>query len=71
MAKFLGYSLEALILYFLTRAVFAFDLPNYYKLCEAQGRIRTRHTCILFIVKSKRGSVEKQVMQSRSKGASV
>ena len=40
-------------------------------LCGAQGRIRTGHTCILFIVKSKRGSMEKQVMQSRSKGASV
>ena len=71
MAKLQDNSLEALILYFLTRAVFPFDLPYYYKLCEAQGRIRTRHTCILFIVKSKRGSMEKQVMQSWSKGASV
>ena len=37
----------------------------------AQGRIRTWHTCILFIVKSKKESMEKKVMQSRSKGASV
>ena len=40
-------------------------------LCGDQGRIRIGHTCILFIVKSKRGSMEKQIMQSRSKGASV
>ena len=64
-------SLEALILYFLTRAVSAFDLPTTTRFCGAQGRIRTGHTCILFIVKSKRGSMEKQVMQSRSKRASV
>jgi len=31
MAKLQDNSLEALILYFLTRAVFAFDLPYYYK----------------------------------------
>ena len=30
----------------------------------AQGRIRIGHTCILFIVNSNRGSMEKQVMQS-------
>ena len=45
--------------------------PTTTSLCGAQGRIRTEHTCILLIVKSKRGSMEKQVMQSRSKGASV
>ena len=45
--------------------------PTTTSLYGAQGRIRTGHTCILFIVKSKRGSMEKQVMQSRSKGASV
>ena len=39
--------------------------------CGAQGRVRRRHTCIPYIVKSKRGFMEKQVMQSRSKGASV
>ena len=41
--------------------------PTAICLCGAQGRIRIGHTCILFIVKSKRGSTEKQVMQSRSK----
>ena len=45
--------------------------PTTTSLYGAQGRIRTGHTCILFIVKSKRWSKEKQVMQSRSKGASV
>ena len=45
--------------------------PTTTSLCGAQGRIRTGHTCILFIVKSKSGSMEKQVMHSRSKGASV
>ena len=45
--------------------------PTTTSLYGVQGRIRTKHTCILFIVKSKRGSMEKQVMQSRSKGASV
>ena len=45
--------------------------PTTTSLYGAQGRIRTGHTCILFIVKSKRGSMEEQVMQSRSKGASV
>ena len=45
--------------------------PTTTSLYGAQGRIRTGHTCILFIVKSKRGSMEKQVMQSWSKGASV
>ena len=64
-------SLEALILYFLTRAVSAFDLPTTTSLYGAQCRIRTWHTCILFIVKSKRGSMEELVMLSRSKGASV
>jgi hypothetical protein len=38
---------------------------------SSQNRVRTGHTCIPYIVKSKRGSTEKQVMQSRSKGASV
>ena len=56
----------------LTRAVTAFGLPYYrYSFCGAQGRVRTGHTSILYIVKSKSGSMEKQVMQSRSKGASV
>ena len=45
--------------------------PTTTSLYGTQGRIRTGHTCILFIVKSNRGSTEKQVMQSRSKGASV
>ena len=48
-----------------------FIFPTTTSLCGAQGRIRTEYTCILFIVNSKRGSIEKQVMQSRSKGASV
>ena len=45
--------------------------PTAKSLCGAQGRIRTGHTCIPYIVNSKRGPMEKQVMQSRSKGASV
>jgi len=56
----------------LTRAVTAFGLPYYrYGFCGAQGRVTTGHTSILYIVKSKSESMEKQVMQSRSKGASV
>ena len=56
----------------LTKAVTAFGLPYYrYGFCGAQGRVTTGHTSILYIVKSKSESMEKQVMQSRSKGASV
>ena len=45
--------------------------PTTINLCGAQGRIRTGHTCIPYIIKSKRRSMERQVMQSWSKGASV
>ena len=45
--------------------------PTATSLCGAQGRIRTWHTCIPYIVKSMRWSMEKQVMPSRSKGAGV